>query len=59
MFDLVTPAGVDAVHGLGRKVSTWTVDRDEDMHRVVQAGVDAVVSNRIGDLLRFLGRRTG
>jgi glycerophosphoryl diester phosphodiesterase len=57
MFQLVTPYGVDAVHALGRKVSTWTVDRTEEMERVVQAGVDAVVSNRVGDLLRFLGRR--
>ncbi len=56
MFDLVTRAGVDEVHAQGRKVSTWTVDRSEDVDRVVQAGVDAVVSNRIGDLLRFLGR---
>jgi glycerophosphoryl diester phosphodiesterase len=56
MFQLVTPAGVDAAHALGRKVSTWTVDRDEDMERVMQAHVDAMVSNRIGDLLRFLGR---
>ncbi len=56
MFGLVTPAGVEAVHDQGRKVSTWTVDRSEDMDRVVQAGVDAVVSNRIGDLLVFLGR---
>ncbi len=56
MFDLVTPAGVDAAHALGHEVSTWTVDRDEDMHRVVRAGVDAVVSNRIGDLVHFLGR---
>ena len=56
MFGLVTPAGVEAVHDQGRKVSTWTVDRSEDMGRVVQAGVDAVVSNRIGDLLVFLGR---
>jgi glycerophosphoryl diester phosphodiesterase len=57
MFHLVTAAGVDAAHDLGRRVSTWTVDREEDMERVVQTGVDAVVSNRIGDLLRFLGRR--
>jgi glycerophosphoryl diester phosphodiesterase len=56
MFHLVTEAGVDAVHALGRKVSTWTVDQVDDMERVVQAGADAVVSNRIGDLLRFLGR---
>jgi glycerophosphoryl diester phosphodiesterase len=59
MFSLVTPAGVEAVHGSGRRVSTWTVDEEEDMARVVAAGVDAVVSNRIGDLVRFLGRPAG
>ena len=57
MFDLVTPSR------RGRGARPWAgrcrpgrSTRDEDMHRVVQAGVDAVVSNRIGDLLRFLGR---
>jgi glycerophosphoryl diester phosphodiesterase len=56
MFQLVTPAGVAAVHAAGRRVSTWTVDRRADMKRVVAAGVDAIVSNRIADLVRFLGR---
>jgi glycerophosphoryl diester phosphodiesterase len=56
MFSLVTPAGVAAVRASGRRVSTWTVDGEEDMARVVAAGVDAVVSNRIGTLVRVLGR---
>jgi len=56
MFGLVTPEGVAAVHDAGLKVSTWTVDEREDMARVVGAGVDAVVSNRIADLVAFLGR---
>jgi glycerophosphoryl diester phosphodiesterase len=59
MFSLVTPAGVAAVHASGRRVSTWTVDQEEDMARVVAAGVDAMVSNRIGALARFLGRVSG
>jgi glycerophosphoryl diester phosphodiesterase len=59
MFSLVTPSGVERVHESGRRVSTWTVDKEEDMARVVAAGVDAVVSNRIGALVGFLGRRTG
>jgi glycerophosphoryl diester phosphodiesterase len=58
MFSLVTPSGVERVHESGRRVSTWTVDKEEDMTRVVAAGVDAVVSNRIGALVRFLGRRS-
>jgi glycerophosphoryl diester phosphodiesterase len=56
MFHMVTPEGVAAVHESGRSVSTWTVDAESDMARMVAAGVDAVVSNRIGDLVRFLGR---
>jgi glycerophosphoryl diester phosphodiesterase len=56
MFSSVTAAGVDAVHEAGLRVSTWTVDAPEDMERVVSDGVDAVVSNRVADLVAFLGR---
>jgi glycerophosphoryl diester phosphodiesterase len=56
MFQLVTAAGVDAVHEAGLAVSTWTVDAREDMARVLSDGVDAVVSNRIAELVVFLGR---
>jgi glycerophosphoryl diester phosphodiesterase len=59
MFSLVTPAGVATAHAAGHRVSTWTVDREEDMDRMVAAGVDAVVSNRIGALVGFLGRLSG
>ena len=54
MFTLVTPDGVAAVQGAGRRVSTWTVDAGEDMDAVVAAGVDAVVSNRVAELVAFL-----
>ncbi len=57
MFRLVTREGVARVHASGRRVSTWTVDGEDDMERVVAAGVDAVVSNRVGSLVRVLGRR--
>ena len=53
---LVTPEGVAAVHDAGLRVSTWTVDTPEDMTRVLEAGVDAVVSNRIAALVAHLGR---
>jgi glycerophosphoryl diester phosphodiesterase len=56
MFSFVTAAGVGAVHEAGLRVSTWTVDAPEDMARVTTDGVDAVVSNRVGDLVAFLGR---
>jgi glycerophosphoryl diester phosphodiesterase len=54
MFRLVTSDGVAAMHDLGLKVSTWTVDEPRHMARVADAGVDAIVSNRIADLRRFL-----
>jgi len=53
MFGLVTLDGVVAVHDAGLKVSTWTVDDTRDMIRMVEARVDAVVSNRVAELLRF------
>jgi glycerophosphoryl diester phosphodiesterase len=55
-FGLITPDGVDAVHQAGRQVSTWTVDTTEDMTGVLGAGVDAVVSNHIAELVAHLGR---
>ena len=58
MFRLATPQHVAAVHDLGLKVSTWTVDEPRHMARVAEAGVDAIVSNRIADLVAFLSRRT-
>ena len=42
---LVTAGSVRAAHGRGAAVVTWTVDEPEDLVRVVDAGVDAVVTN--------------
>ena len=56
MFRLATPDRVNAVHDLGLKVSTWTVDEPRHMARVSEAGVDAIVSNRIADLRQFISR---
>ena len=50
----VTAAGVAAVHAEGRLVSAWTVDTVGDMRRLVEAGVDAVVSNEVATLVRCL-----
>jgi glycerophosphoryl diester phosphodiesterase len=55
-FGLITAGGVDAVHQAGLRVSTWTVDTTEDVAGVLSVGVDAVVSNYIGELVAHLGR---
>jgi myo-inositol-1(or 4)-monophosphatase/deoxyribonuclease-2 len=56
-FWLVTPERVDAAHQAGRRVSTWTVDDEAEMHRVLDAGVDALVSNEIARLRSVLEAR--
>jgi glycerophosphoryl diester phosphodiesterase len=56
-FALVTPQRVADLHRRGLKVSTWTVDTTRPMARVLDAGVDAVVTNRLRELRRYLARR--
>lgn len=57
MQTFVTTEAVAAVHRAGRRVSTWTVDAEEDMARVAGAGVDAIVSNRVAALVAFVRRQ--
>jgi glycerophosphoryl diester phosphodiesterase len=52
----VTPALVDRVHDMGMSVATWTVNHDDDVVAVVGAGVDMVITDRVADTLRTLGR---
>jgi len=59
MFTRVTPARVAAVHATGRRVSCWTVDQSSDITTVVEAGVDAIVSNQIERLRQTLGSHRG
>jgi glycerophosphoryl diester phosphodiesterase len=49
-FTLVEPRLVDAMRERGTGVSTWTVDAPRDLARVIDLGVDAVVTNRIDRL---------
>jgi glycerophosphoryl diester phosphodiesterase len=42
---------VRSAHRSGRRVYVWTVDRPDQIHRVVAMGVDGVISNR-PDLVR-------
>ena len=54
---VVTPDFVDRAHELGKHVHVWTVDAPEEMHRLLDLGVDAIMTDRI-DLLRevFIAR---
>jgi glycerophosphoryl diester phosphodiesterase len=50
-FEVVTQAFVDHVHELGKQVHVWTINAPDEMHRLLDLGVDAIMTDRI-DLLR-------
>ncbi len=43
---LVTPKTVAAVHAAGRKIHVWTIDEAETMHRLLDLGVDGIITDR-------------
>lgn len=51
------PGLVARMHERGIGVSVWTLDRRADMQRALDRGVDAVITNRIGELVALLGER--
>jgi glycerophosphoryl diester phosphodiesterase len=50
------PDEVARMHARGTGVSVWTIDRRADMQRCLDAGVDAVITNRVADLVDLLER---
>ena len=52
--ELLDAAVVEAMHDRGYKVSTWTVDDPREMQRVLECGADAIVTNRIEELVTLL-----
>jgi glycerophosphoryl diester phosphodiesterase len=52
---VITPAAVRRVHARGAAAIAWTVNDRADLERVVQAGVDGVVTD---DPTVFDGPRT-
>jgi len=48
---------VEAAHARGALVSTWTVDEPAAMREALDLGVDAVVTNRVAELVALIGER--
>ena len=56
---VVSPRFIRYAHLAGLKVQVWTVDEERDMRRLLDWGVDALISNRPGLAVRVRDEFTG
>ncbi len=56
--DLVTPRNIQRIHSTGRRVHVWTIDEPTTMHRLIDWGVDGIMTDR-PDLLKGVLRARG
>ena len=55
--EIVTPALIAGAHALGRHVHVWTIDEPDEMHRLLDLGVDGIMTDRPSVLRRVLEER--
>ena len=51
------PEWIEEAHKLGMKVNTWTIDKETDMHALLDAGVDYITTNEPERLITVLSER--
>ncbi len=56
-IEIVTPRLVEAAHARGVRIDAWTVDSTGEMRRLLDKGVDVVMTNRPGRLQEVLEQR--
>lgn len=56
---IVTPRLVASAHALNLPVHVWTIDDEDDMRRLLDWGVDGIVTDRPDRLARVLHARVG
>jgi len=49
------PGYVARAHARGHRVFVWTVDEPDDVHYVLDLGVDTIITNRPDEVIRHLG----
>ncbi len=52
-YSFATRELIEAFHGKKLKVSVWTVDNEEDIHRMIQIGVDSITSRKVDYLVKI------
>ena len=55
--EVVTPRFVEAAHNRNVRVDVWTIDEEEEMWRLLDLGVDVVMTNRPEVLAKVLRER--
>jgi glycerophosphoryl diester phosphodiesterase len=55
-FGLVTPEQVQAAHAAGLEVVPWTADTSEAWQKLIDAGVDAIITDDPAALIAYLKR---
>ena len=48
---------VNKLHNEGKKIFTWTVNNESDMIKMVQYGVDGIITNYPEQLMKILGNQ--
>jgi glycerophosphoryl diester phosphodiesterase len=54
-LEIVTPSFLNAAHVLGKQVHVWTINAPDEMHRLLDLGVDGIVTDHI-EVLRDVYR---
>jgi glycerophosphoryl diester phosphodiesterase len=55
-IQILTPRFIKDAHSRGMDVHVWTVNEAEDMQRMIDLGVDGIITDRPDILLELLGR---